>query len=260
MSVITKPLTVYLPDTRGVVVSPFGKGNLKIGPGVYTYSRLPGLPSHPALGLVTGGNLWDGRKRDSGTCPGASEECQAICYAARPVAEDGAVAEMWAANSQTADVPALPDDATLLRLHVSGDFDSYDYIVNWIARMVERPDVTMWVYTRSWRIPELLPALEQLRALPNVQMFASMDVSVPEEAPAGWRRAWIDGDPRAGIVHSIRAHDTLAEGFRAFETQPTQANGIKALICPEETKHVANCEECGFCFKGQRNDVVFLKH
>lgn len=50
MSQITKPLTVYIPDTRGVVLSRYGLGNLKIGPGVHTYSRLPGSPDDLALG------------------------------------------------------------------------------------------------------------------------------------------------------------------------------------------------------------------
>lgn len=252
MSAITKPLTVYLPDTRGVVVSPFGKGNLKIGSGVYTYSRLPGRPEFAALGGPT--------DEVGGTCPGSSDECLAICYAARPVAEQGAVAAMWRENSQTFDVPELPADATLLRLHVSGDFDSYDYIVNWIARMIERPDVVMWVYTRSWRMSHLLPALEALRALPNVQMFASMDVSVAELPPEGWRRAWIDGDPRQGETYSrVPAHSAAAEALSPWSLQLTQ-EGTKAVICPEETKAVPNCEACGFCFKGQRNDVIFLKH
>lgn len=263
---ITKPLTVYLPDTRGVVLSRYGRGNLKIGAGVYTYSRLPGLPGVAALGhtekqfeALAGVN--NGVVAGlTGTCPGATEECRRICYAARPVAEDGPVFQMWFLNTGVDDVPPIPEDARILRLHISGDFDTLAYIHAWIDRLATRPDVTCWAYTRSWRMPELLPALEQLRALPKVQIFASMDRSTQEEPPAGWRRAWIDGDPRAGVVHGIPAHSTLAEGFRAFEVQPTQASGVKALICPEETKHVKNCEECGFCFVGPRNDVVFLEH
>jgi hypothetical protein len=260
MATITKPLIVYVPDTRGVVVSQYGLGNTKIGPGVFTYSRMPGRPDRVALGVTPDHSVWKSPLRDGGTCPGASAECQTICYASRPVVEDGIVSAMWAKNSQTADVPPIPDEATLIRLHISGDFDTYDYIVNWIARMVERPDVTMWVYTRSWRVPSLLPALEVLRALPNVQMFASMDVSVPELPPEGWRRAWIDGDPRVGRPFGIKAHTTDAEAISPWKTFEEEIDARKVLICPEETKAVANCEQCGFCFKGQRNDVVFLRH
>lgn len=300
MATITKPLTVYLPDTRGVVVSPFGCGNFKIGPGVYTYSRLPGRPYKNALGWPMAQPTVDPvhdlrvglRQSDlGGTCPGSSSECEKICYASRPVAEGGPVFQMWQLNSVTPDVPELPEDATLIRLHVSGDFDSVEYIENWRYRLQGRPDVTMWVYTRSWRVPELLPALELLRALPNVQMFASLDVSVKEMPPntckvchldesneqhlAGcpddcgahdfvawpWRRAWIDGDPRAGRIFNVVAHD--AEGVAAFDEAfhlERTADGVKAVLCPEETGQAMNCTDCEFCFKGQRNDVVFLKH
>jgi hypothetical protein len=267
MSTITKPLMVYIPDTRGVVLSRYGKGNLKIGPGVYTYSRLPGRPGRPALG--SGGSQPIERDLQNtdpvrgityrGTCPGSTPECESICYASRPVAERGVVAEMWRKNTDTSEVPPIPADATLLRLHVSGDFDSVDYITNWILRLTERPDVTCWAYTRSWRVETLLPALERLRALPNVQLIASMDVSTPILPPAGWRRAWIDGDPRAGTVLTIDAHTEAAEGITAWALERT-ADGVKSLICPEETKAVANCEQCGFCFKGERNDVTFLQH
>lgn len=237
MATITKPLTVYFPDSRGVEISPYMKGNTKIGTGVYTYSRLAG--------------------QIEGTCPGASEECEAICYAKRIT---GAVRDIYAVNSQRHQVPPIPADCRLLRLHVSGDFDTLAYIESWIDRIADRPDVTMWVYTRSWRVPALLPALERLRALPNVQMFASMDVSVPEMPPDGWRRAWIDGDPRQGDVHTLApAHSEEAVALGAWSLQATQ-EGTKALICPEETKAVPNCENCGYCFKGQRNDVVFLRH
>lgn len=254
MSTITNPLVVYLPDTRGVIISSYGKGNLKIGAGVYTYSRLPGAMSKAALGSPSTGPFGQ-----HGTCPGATEECQRICYASRPVTEQGAVYRMWAHNSRTDTVPPIPDDAQLLRLHISGDFDTAAYIVNWCNRLKERPDVVCWVYTRSWRVPRLLPLLEELRALPNVQMFASMDKSHTDMPPVGWRRAWIDGDPRAGTVHRIDAHTDLAAEFGHFELQAT-LDGMKALICPEETDAVTDCEACGFCFKGQRNDVVFLQH
>lgn len=246
-----KQLVVYIPDTRGVTVSRYGRGNLKIGlDGVFTYSRLPGK-AH-ALGIPADSG-W------SGTCPGATDECQSICYAARPVEEMGAVATMWLRNSMTDEVPPIPAECKLLRLHVSGDFDSVDYIKNWHLRLLNRPDVHAWVYTRSWRVPSLLPALELLRALPNLQMFASMDVSTPELPPAGWRRAWIDGDPRAGEPINIASHTPAAERIHSMQLLRT-GDDVKTLICPEETKAVANCEECRYCIDGQRNDVTFLKH
>jgi hypothetical protein len=253
MAAVTQPLTVYIPDTRGVEVSRYGKGNLKIGLGVFTYSRLPGLPGVFALGTNSRQeNGYDGVPL--GTCPGATEECLRICYAARPVTEDGAVYRMWLRNASS-DVPPIPAECKILRLHVSGDFDSIWYINNWIARIAERPDVTMWVYTKSWRVPELLPYLEKLRALPNVQMFASMDKSKQDFPPTGWRRAWIDGDARGGHPQLVRAHmdDPVTHNLITYD-------GTPSYVCPEETKRQPNCEACKYCFEGKANDVTFLEH
>lgn len=261
---IKSPLTVYIPDTRGVVISRFGRGNLKIGLGVYTYSRLPGLPDKETLGINqmlrsddrAAINRWGSTDlpAGNGTCPGSSEECRKICYAVRPVMEFGPVYEMWKANAAS-DVPPIPDDAKLLRLHVSGDFDTVEYIQNWIARLKERPDVTCWGYTRSWRVAELLPWLEILRGLPNVQLFASMDESIPELPPRSWRRAWIDGDTRGGTPQQVAAHaeDPVTHNLVAVD-------GVPSYVCPEETKRQPNCEACKYCFKGTTNDVTFLRH
>ncbi len=87
-------LVVYAPDTRGVTVSPFGLGNLKLGPDVFTYSRLPG--------------------KDIGTCPGSTPECEAICYAKRVVTEAGIVAHIWKRNSALEEAEPLPPSARLL--------------------------------------------------------------------------------------------------------------------------------------------------
>lgn len=231
-------LMVTLPDTRGVTLNPWMQGNLKIGPTVYTYSRLAG------------------KYTLMGTCPGSTPECEEICYAKRI---DGIVAMEYLKNSRTSNVPELPEDAKLVRIHISGDFDSVPYIATWILRLRQRPDVTCWAYTRSWRVPALLGQLEILRALPNMQLFASMDVSAEDMPPAGWRIAWIDGDPRAGEVANIEAHAENPTWLNRFQLLRT-ASGTKTLICPEETKGVVNCEECTYCFNGVRNDVTFLRH
>lgn len=229
-----QPITVYLPDTRGVVIGRYGIGNLKIGMGVFTYSRRPGF--------------------EHGTCPGSTPECEAICYAKRVTQEAGAVANVWTINGGS-DVPEIPAECKLLRIHVGGDFDTLDYIAAWYRRLKERPDVTAWAYTRSWRVPELLTALEALRALPNLQLFASMDSSHSDLPPVGWRRAWIDGDNRAGKIIDITAH-----GYEGKQLIGNTFDGTSTYVCPEETKHKKNCVECGYCFEGQRNDVTFLKH
>jgi hypothetical protein len=243
-----EPLVVYLPDRRDVVVDRrWTKGNNKIGMEVYTYSRLAGRENIQELVPDRPVNL--------GTCPGSSEECERICYAKRI---QGEVLQAYVNNSITNEVPRIPADAQIVRAHVSGDFDTPEYILSWVRRLVERPDVTFWAYTRSWRCHSLLEFLEVLRALPNVQLFASMDKSVEELPPLGWRVAWIDGDERAGTPMGTRAHhlDSGRLRTRNFET----VRGSMSFICPEETGHKANCTSCRYCFDGQQNDVTFLQH
>jgi|ETNvirnome_2_130_1030620.scaffolds.fasta_scaffold00290_17 hypothetical protein len=230
-------MIVHLPDTRGVVISDWGKGNLKLGPHTYTYSRLAGKAE---------------------TCPGASVECEAVCYAKR-LTRFEEVRKAWARHSKTEAVPDIDElpQGALIRLHVSGDFTTVRYIRGWVTLMRRRPDVTLWSYTRSWRVKRLLPDLEVLRALPNVELFASMDASMPDLPPEGWRRAWLDGDPRGGQPVGVRAHREAATTIR--RNRETY-DGVFTYVCPEETKHKASCEACQYCFKGKKGDVTFLRH
>ena len=185
----------------------FSKGNTKTG-NVITYSRTPG-----------------------DTCPGASDLCASICYAKRPYRRYSQTRAQWDANASVTDIPTLPLGPATIRLHVSGDFDTAEYVLAWYFALRARPDVLAWTYTRSWRVPELLPYLEKLRGLPNVQMFASTDQTITETPPDGWRVAFIDGDDR-----------------------------YSGITCPEQTGVKASCAECGICFIGKRGNVRFLKH
>lgn len=264
-----EPLTFYLPDTRGVLLSPFGLGNRKIGAGVYTYSRVAGR-----RGIPDEQDVQKIYQAAAGTCPGSTPECEAICYAKRIAAEQNVVNDVHLRNSFSDNVPELPEDCQLLRIHVSGDFNTERYIRSWIRRLTERPDVRAWAYTRSWRVPELLPALQDLHALPNLQLFASMDPSCTDEPPAGWRRAWIHrsgdhsiatGRPMEDRIKDVgREHDWSGfENRYDFMGSPSfavYADGTPAYVCPEETGAKPDCVACGYCLRGKRHDVVFLEH
>jgi hypothetical protein len=209
MAKLTKQIEVMLPDTRGVVISRFGKGNTKIGPNVVTYSKVAVV-----------------------ACPGATDACKEFCYAKRI---GGPVFEVYQQNTAAgAEVPGLPEGTAVVRIHVSGDFDSAAYAQRWGEIAKANPSCTFWAYTHSWRDASILPALEELRALPNVQLFASVDES-SQLPPDGWRIAWIEGDARI---------------------EQRKIN----LVCPEERGKKPNCEECGYCFTGKKGDVTFLRH
>ncbi len=249
-----QPLIVYLPDRRDVQVSTrWTMGNNKIGPNVYTYSRISGYPADDRLNGV------------AGTCPGATTECEAICYATRIAGE--VRDRVYTANAGH-DVPPIPADAKIVRAHVSGDFDTPEYILSWVERLKERPDVTFWAYTRSWRCHSLHEHLDQLRALPNVELFASMDASNPEMPPDGWRRAWIWRD-KAYTTRDDGPTQTFGVETRlmprnAANTVQSVVDGKQSLTCPEERGTQPNCEACRFCLDAAPNsrltDVTFLEH
>lgn len=192
-----------------------GDGNMKVG-SIRTFS----LPSRL-------------------TCPGASSWCSKHCYAyrferRRPNCRDAYSRNLvltWHPDEFVeAMLQVIPKKLPQCRIHVSGDFYSVEYIEAWQRICGEYPHTLFWCYTRSWNVPDLLPALEKLRDLPNVQLFASTDPSMPLP-PKGWRVAFIEEDPRAS-----------------------------GLRCLEQYGRKPSCLECGYCFQQQRGDVIFKTH
>jgi hypothetical protein len=153
------------------------RGNSKLGRRVYTFS----LPA-------------------GGTCPGQSPLCAANCYAGAGHFLRGSVQAVYRRNlrmSRRADfvervVGEIRDRRVrLLRLHVSGDLYSVEYAAKWVEIAGGCPETRIWAYTRSWRVPAIFPALEELAALPNVRLWFSADADTgsPERLPAGVRVA-----------------------------------------------------------------------
>ncbi|MCC6694883.1 MAG: hypothetical protein IT365_04540 [Candidatus Hydrogenedentes bacterium] len=199
-----------------IVAEPtIGRGNVKVGP-IPTFS----LPSRFS-------------------CPGASPWCIKHCYAARfervwpncRVAYSRNLVLSWnAPRFVRAMLRCIPRDLPYLRIHVSGDFHSAQYADAWTAIARKRPNTQFFAYTRSWNVASILPALEQLRALGNVHLFASLDPDMPDPTP-GWRVAFIGIDPRAA-------------GMR----------------CRHQQEEVESCLECGYCFRKGAGNVVFTVH
>src|SRR5262249_20402292 len=120
------------------------------------------------------------------TCPGKTLFCQTNCYgdwgqnrwpstrrkhevnyliSLRPDFPALAVAELEAARR-------LPH---LCRVHSVGDFYGVEYVRKWVDIATATPEWTFWAYTRSWRVPKLLPELERLAMLPNFSLWLSAD-------------------------------------------------------------------------------------
>ena len=173
------------------------------------------------------------------TCPGASDECSIFCYAKNGFFNMPRVRNAYHSNFEASQhpefVPAMIQAITDIgddkfRIHAAGDFYSVAYIQAWQAIAEALPNISFFAYTRSWNVPTLLPALEVLRALPNVQLFASLDDSMPD-APEGWRIAYMEGDTRH-----------------------------KGMVCLEQVGKKPDCASCGYCFIKQAGHVEFIKH
>ncbi len=173
------------------------------------------------------------------TCPGASAWCLKHCYAARIERIRPNCRMAYARNLALSLDPetfvhrmlkSLPEDTPLVRIHVGGDLYSIDYIQAWEEICHARPLTRFWSYTRSWTLSKMLPLLERLKDLPNVQLFASVDTDMPMP-PMGWRKAFIAIDHRAEGIH-----------------------------CPHQQGKAESCLECGYCFKNNRGDVIFTVH
>jgi hypothetical protein len=173
------------------------------------------------------------------TCPGATVWCRKFCYARYGRHIFPSVRKARAANVELAERADFVDimvraieklykkGIRTLRLHEEGDFYSIEYIKKWIEIIKElrrrNIDIFIYAYTRSWRIPTMLPYLEKMRELPRVQVIASTD-SETGPGPEGW--------PEAGI------NFTYAK---------------PGVMCTSDRKPSITCSNCGICMRGRVN-------
>lgn len=221
------------------------QGNAKVGRGVYVWN----LPVYK-------------------TCPGSTDLCRSVCYADRGYFRYPRNRALNEARLQAAESDDFVDamrreldgrGVTLLRLHSSGDFFSSPYIRKWEAILGSTPAVRAWAYTRSWRLPDLLPDLKTLAKLPNMRLQFSADqetglpplvegvevnfLQVEEEVIS-------DATGQVKLVWRTRREGRAVAKRLALPLAPTPA-----LICPnyqgtgDRAGHSVTCEQCRFCLE-----------
>ena len=197
------------------------------------------LPICIPVGNKKVGKVWTFSLPSIITCPGSSRWCRSKCYARRIEILRTNCRRAYMRNLALSQEPDklvdhvlehLPEDAKAVRIHVGGDFYSKPYIQSWIQICSERPATQFWSYTRSWNLPHLLPALETLRDISNVELIASTDPDMPLP-PSNWRIAYIESDSRAS-----------------------------GLVCPEQQNKIASCQKCRYCFHRKKGNVIFKIH
>lgn len=200
------------------------KGNEKLGKGVYTTSLEAGA-----------------------SCGGASDWCTIHCYAKAIQSRRPNVLASWGGNLQLLREDPGAYEATMrlelakrkagdvVRVHVSGDFDSLEHLRLWVRIARDLPELTFYAYTRSWNDPNIGPeAFDELRSLPNFHLWASTDETMP--AAPGWREA------------------------RIFEHE-SDAREAGYAVCPEQVGRKPSCSACGLCWKaGDKFKLAFVTH
>jgi hypothetical protein len=205
-------------------------GNTKLGEGIYTFSL-------PAIA----------------TCPGASPSCRRECYALRGrfIFLRRAYRRYLAASQEPGFAARMIREirrrwAGCVRIHVSGDFYSAEYVRKWAAVAHACPTTRFFAYTRSWRNPDIATALAELSRCPNVRLWYScdQDTGIPSRVPRRVKLAWMqtsadDTPTRADLV------------FRVRRLRHTVAKRVAlAVVCPAEngaTGHRTDCGRCRLC-------------
>lgn len=187
------------------------------------------------------------------TCPCMSKVCEKVCYTqwyvkAYPSILDSYIKRLKATKSDgfvDAMNKELKNGISIVRWHASGDFYSKEYIAKWIEIVTNNPKIIFYGYTRSWNDKEMLPQLECLAALPNVQLWWSCDNSMPE--PPEGKKAYLstnDEDPPTFKVDLV---------FRVNRKTIRHDLG-GGMVCPHETGEFSikdnplKCLTCKICF------------
>lgn len=140
------------------------------------------------------------------------------------------------------------------RIHWSGDLFSADYAGAMTKAMSNFPELTFWIYTRSWDA-DLVP--QALAELANVHLFASLDADNVSRG-VDWitrvRRDWGAAGQRIRIAYM---GTEIPAPLNEFAT----ASAIAFFRCPVDAgtmKLEEACQNhCKFCLRDDRRILVF---
>lgn len=156
-----------------------------------------------------------------------------------------------------------------LRVHDVGDHFSPQYVRAWYLTARKRPDCLFWFYTRSFMIKDVIEALTELVALPNVQGWLSIDsenyregLAVYKSCP-NWKVAVLQQAPdempvelMPVIASVVKFGDLVSFPYHHGGRHVEPIVGEPIVICPqvmgvyplETSRHLPKpCQQCGFC-------------
>lgn len=187
-------------------------------------------------------------------CIGATELCKKLCYAMKGFFRMPSVKDAHYNNYELSLEEEFPQYvsmalsevfARVVRVHVSGDFYDEAYVRKWLQIVRRRPYIAFYAYTRSWRIPEMLPALKELAKEPNFFMWWScdQDTGAPPRTKYA-RRAYLmenDDDVAPYKVDLV---------FRDKSTTVMKYDPKGNQVCPYDNGVTrTTCSQCKLCFE-----------
>lgn len=188
------------------------------------------------------------------TCPGRTAICEKKCYATRgnyafPSVREAMrnALELYRSGDmvKTLNAEVAMFRPRAVRVHAAGDFFESDYVKQWIKIVRRNPGTLFYAYTRSWRVPDLRPALTALAALPNFRMWLSADKdSGKPDGVSPSRVAYM-----AATVADVPDY-TVDLVFRVARKTKEKFTANGDLVCPAEqgSKKKLDCSRCGLCF------------
>ena len=172
------------------------------------------------------------------TCPGATELCRKICYAAKAERMYPQAAAMRARNlretKEASFVVEMIEELDYLirqrnlkyvRVHESGDFYNQTYLDKWIEIAREEPEITFLAYTKSFN-------LNFDKYPDNMKIYASTDSTSEKLRGTG------------PFAHIVQKGEQIPKGYVTCQ--------------PAHDKHYCGAD-CTTCFQGKSN-VYFPQH
>jgi hypothetical protein len=218
------------------------------------------------IGVIYNFSLPAGQNFRAGSCPGATELCESVCYAKDKLFSmnewryfvNWAYVLLW--PDRFREVLSREKLSRVFRIHVGGDFFSADYVDLWRSILRDRRDIRFYAYTRSWQDgrgnvqPEFVEALSRLSKEPNMRLLLSCDRMTgvpPEDMIPSAMRAWLALDD-----NDLPPYESVGLIFRDHHGMRVTASEMAgAPVCPVERSKkftkaagTVTCRTCSWCW------------
>lgn len=198
------------------------------------------------------------------SCPGQTSICEKICYAGKLEKIYKGVRGVMLRNWEALQDKSSTEMATLInemlaafvaecdkksvekkfRIHWDGDFFSRDYAWAWRKAITDNPEITFWVYTRSFT-PDM-NVIDILADLDNLALYLSVDSENINHAKETRKKF-----PSARWAYLAQTFDDAAPVMR-------EVTGKVGAMCPENAKRIplindakqGACISCNLCVEG----------